>query len=133
MTDSSRAASRQIARAAVTVMAAFVLSSLMGLVRQILISRVFGTSAAVDAFNAASTFPDLIFNLIAGGALASAFVPTFSGLLAKEKQVQAWELSSSILNLIVIILIMLSVISFPFADEIVRYILAPEFSPEQQA
>ncbi len=131
MADSSRA-SRQIARAAVTVMAAFVLSSLMGLIRQILISRAFGTSAAVDAFNAASTFPDLIFNLVAGGALASAFVPTFSGLLAKEQQKTAWELASSLLNLIVIILIVLSVVSFPFAGAIVRHILAPDFSTEQQ-
>ena len=67
--DTARTANRQIARAAGTVMAAFVLSNLTGLVRQVLVTRAFGTGAEIDAFSAASTFPDLIFNLIAGGAL----------------------------------------------------------------
>ena len=80
-TDSSN---QQIARAAGTVMFAFVISNLIGLVKTILISRAFGTGIEMDAFNTANRYPDLIFNLIAGGALASAFIPTFSGFLAKD-------------------------------------------------
>ncbi len=133
MDGSAQGANRQIARAAVTVMAAFIFSSLTGLVRQILISRVFGTGLEVDAFNAASTFPDLIFNLIAGGALASAFVPTFTSFLTKNDRNGAWQLASSVANIIVILLSALSLISIPLAPQIVHYILAPEFSPEQQA
>ncbi|MBI1793465.1 MAG: murein biosynthesis integral membrane protein MurJ [Chloroflexi bacterium] len=126
-------ANRQIARAAGTIMLAFALSNIIGLVRQILISRAFGTDKAIDAFYAASTYPDLIFSLVAGGALASAFIPTFTTLLAKNERASAWKLASSIANLILIILSALSILSAVLAPQIIRYILAPQFSPDQQA
>ncbi len=114
-------------------MLAFVLSNLVGLVRQILVSRAFGTGPDIDAFNAASTYPDLIFNLVAGGALASAFVPTFTSLLARQQRQRAWHLASSIINLVLLLLTLLSVLSALLAPAIVRHILAPEFPPAQQA
>lgn len=131
--DTAATANRQIARAASTVMAAFVLSNLVGLVRQILVSRAFGTGAEIDAFNAASKLTDLIFNLIAGGALASAFLPTFTGFLTRNDRSGAWRLASAIGNLIFILLIVTSALAALFAPIIVRYILAPGFVPEQQA
>ena len=133
MTALQTTANRQIARAAGTVMAAFVLSNLTGLVRQVLVTRAFGTGAEIDAFSAASTFPDLIFNLIAGGALASAFVPTLTGYLARGERRQAWLLSSAIANLAFALLALASLLSALLAPQIVRYILAPYFDPAQQA
>lgn len=126
-------ANRQIARAAGTVMIAFALSNLIGLVRQVLITRAFGTGSEIDAFYAASTYPDLIFSLVAGGALSSAFIPTFTGLLVKEDRPAAWKLASSIINLILLILIALSLLSAVFAAPIIRYVLAPDFAPAEQA
>ena len=64
-TETVPSANRQIARAAGTIMLAFALSNLIGLGRQILISRLFAPIAQFDAFYAASTFPNLIFNLVA--------------------------------------------------------------------
>src|SRR6185503_4544754 len=116
-------ANRQIARAAGTVMIAFVLSNIMGLVRQILVSRTFGTNQALDAFYAAATFPDLLFSLLAGGALASAFVPTFTGFLAKEKRDDAWRLASSITNLVIVVLSLVSGLAALFAPTIVRHVI----------
>src|SRR6266496_706719 len=71
VTTANTSANRQIARAAGTVMFAFILSNVIGLARQILISNAFGTKEAIDAFYVAARFPDVIFNLIAGAALAS--------------------------------------------------------------
>ncbi len=113
-------------------MLAFALSNLIGLVRQILISSAFGTDRAIDAFYAASTYPNLIFTLVAGGALASAFIPTFAGLLENSERAAAWELASSICNLILIALGILSLVSVFLAPQIIRYILAPDFPPDQQ-
>lgn len=113
-------------------MAAFVLSNLTGLVRQMLITDAFGTSQELDAFYAASRLPDLIFVLVAGGALASAFIPTFTGLLAIKRRSSAWGLASSIANLITLLLIGLSITAALFAAPIVRYLLAPGFTPAQQ-
>ena len=67
MAESSATDNSQIARAAGVVMAGFVLSNLTGLVRQVLVSNVFGTQAEIDAFNAAARVPDTLFVLVAGG------------------------------------------------------------------
>jgi len=113
-------------------MFAFALSNIIGLVRQVLISRAFGTDRAIDAFYAASTYPDLIFSLVAGGALSSAFLPTFAGFLAREEKQDAWKLASAITNLILLVLSLLSIFSAIFANQIVTHILAPEFPRSQQ-
>lgn len=131
--ETTSTANRQIARAAGTIMVAFALSNLIGLVRQILITRAFGTGTSIDSFYAASTFPDLIFSLVAGGALSSAFIPTLTGFLVKEDKAGAWKLASSIINIVLLVLIGLSVISAILAPQIIRYVLAPDFPPSEQA
>jgi len=131
MSETANKANQQIARAAGTVMLAFALSQVAGLVRQILATRAFGTGGVMDAFNSASIFPDLLFNLLAGGALASAFVPTFTAFLVKDDHSSAWKLASAILNLVILTLSTLSFISSLFAPQIAR-LLAPHYTPTQQ-
>ena len=53
-------ANRQIARAASTVMLAFIISNLIGLVRQIVIAHAFGTGSDVEAFNAANRVAEVL-------------------------------------------------------------------------
>ena len=114
-------------------MVAFVLSNLVGLVRQILISRQFGTGPELDAFYTASTYPDLVFALIAGGALASAFVPTYTGFLTRSEAPAGWRLASAVTNLIVLVLTAISLLSAIFAPQIIHYILSPSYGPAQLA
>ena len=131
--SSTATSNRQIARAAGVVMAGFVLSNLAGLVRQGLVSNAFGTGAEIDAFNAAIRLPDTLFMLVAGGALASAFIPTFTGVLEKDDREGAWNLASSVLNIVVLLLALASVALAIFAPFVVRTALAPDFAPAQQA
>ncbi len=127
---------RQIARAAGTVMFAFIFSNLIGLLRGIIITNAFGTSADLDAFNAASRVTELLFNLVAGGALASAFIPTFTGFLARNDRPGAWRLASAIINLVLLVLIAASLLAAVFAPQLVEhglYLLAPgTIIPQQQ-
>ncbi len=127
MSEGTTLGSGRLAQAAATVMAAFFVSNLTGLIRQILVARAFGTGAEMEAFNAANRVAETLFNLVAGGALASAFIPTFSGLLAKRETVKAWQLASAIANLVLVVLILLTAVIYLFAPEVVRYILAPGF------
>ena len=131
----SLSANRQIARAASLVSVALVISSLTGLLRQILVARAFGTSDAMGAFIAANRISETLFSLVAGGALGSAFIPTFTSLLAKEKRRDAWRLASSIFNLILIITILLAGLAAVYAPQLVRYVIAPGFAddPVQEA
>lgn len=109
-------------------MLAFILSQLMGLVRSILVARAFGAHAELDAFLASNRVAETLFNLVAGGALGSAFIPTFTTLLVRGDRPDAWRLASSIANLILFVLTLLAGLAILFAPQIVRYALAPGFA-----
>lgn len=131
MTDTPRlSANRQIARAASTVMVAIFLSTLTGLARNILIARAFGTSGDLEAFTAANRVAETLFTLVAAGALSSAFIPTFTGLLEQGQRKRAWELASAIANLLLLTVSALSILAAIFAPQVVRYLLAPGFAAD---
>ena len=111
MSSSQKTANRQIARAAGLVMAAFVFSQITGLTYQVLVAEAFGTDQSMDAFNAANRVSETLFRLIAGGALGSAFIPTFTQLLVKDDQERAWKLASAVGNLVLIILSALGILA----------------------
>lgn len=130
--DNQSDSNRQIARAAGTVMGAFIFSQLAGLLRRILVARAFGASVDLDAFLVANRVSETLFNLIAGGALGSAFIPTFTSFLVKGDNKSAWRLASAIANLIFIILSLLGLFAFIFAPQIVLYGLAPGLADDPQ-
>ncbi len=123
---------RQIVRAATVVMTAFILSRLLGLVRQRVIGLYFGTSADLDAYLAAFRIPDLIFQLMAGGALGSAFIPTFTGYLARGDRPGAWRLASAVINLLLVTLTGSALLAGLTAPWLVATLIAPGFPPAQQ-
>jgi putative peptidoglycan lipid II flippase len=136
MTASPTAVSRstrQIARAAVLVIGLFFISRVLGLAREMMIGARFGTSAELDAYQAAFRVPDLLFQLVAGGALGSAFIPVFAGALTRRDLRGAWRLFSGVTNLVLILLTALAAVMALAAPWLVRTVLAPGFSPEQQA
>lgn len=124
MKEAAPSANRQIARAAGTVMVAIVLGQITGLIRGILVARAF-PAPELDAFFAANRVSETLFMLMAAGALGSAFIPTFTGFLAKGDQVSAWKLASSIANLLTLTLSIIAILVAIFAPQIVRYALAP--------
>jgi len=116
-------------------MIALVLNNMANLVYLVLSATTFGTQGEMDAFFAANRVSEILFYLLAGGALGSAFIPTFTGLLTQEKRETAWKLASSVANLALIILIAAALLAAVFAKPIVRYVLAPGFAadPELEA
>jgi putative peptidoglycan lipid II flippase len=124
---------RQIAKAAALVMALFIVSRVLGLAREMVIGAVFGTSAGYDAYLAAVRIPDILFTLIAGGALGSAFIPTFTGCFAREDAAGGWRLASAIVNLLLVALTTAAVLTWLLAPAVVSVVLAPGFAPEQKA
>jgi len=111
-------------------MFAIVLGQLTGLVRGILVARAFGASPELDAFFYANRVSETLFLLVAGGALGSAFIPAFTGLLAKDDKDAAWRLASSLGNAVALTLILLALFLAFFAPQVVRYALAPGLSQD---
>jgi putative peptidoglycan lipid II flippase len=131
MADTPLSANRQIARASGIVMVGYVLSTIAGLAAQILITRAFGTTSELDSYYAANRVPEFLFALISGGALASAFLPTFARFLTRGDREGGWALASSIINIVIVALGLLSGLAALFAPGIVR-LLAPGFSSVEQ-
>lgn len=105
-------------------MLAIVFGQVASLVNRILMARAF-PAQAMDAFYTANRVSETLFTLIAAGALGSAFLPTFTGLLVKEERVPAWRLASAITNLVTLTLTLAAAAASVFAPQIVRYLLAP--------
>jgi putative peptidoglycan lipid II flippase len=132
-TAAAQTHTRQVARAAGLVMVLFVASRALGLVREMVIARQFGTSADLDAYLAAFSLPNILFVLVAGGALGSAFIPVFSGYLAHGDEPGAWRLASSIINWVIVLLSAAGVLAALAAPALVASVIAPGFAPAKQA
>jgi putative peptidoglycan lipid II flippase len=113
-------------------MVLFVLSRLLGLGRQMVIGALFGTSGDVDAYLAANRITETVFLIVAGGALGSAFIPTFAGHLAREDYVGAWQLASGVINLTLIVMTIVVGLIALFAPTLVRNFIAPGLNPSLQ-
>jgi putative peptidoglycan lipid II flippase len=109
-----------LAAAAIVVAIGFLGSRLLGLLRTVVIAKSFGTSPELSAYWVAFRLPDMIFQLLAGATLASAFIPVFSRYFTRRSSEEAWRLASSVLNLIFIATVAFAILGF---------ILAPWFIP----
>ncbi len=114
------------------VMIFFIASRALGLARDMVISHQFGTSRELDAYFAAFNVPDFIFNVIAGGALGSAFIPTFSAALATGDARRAWRLARAITTLTGIAMTALAALFAVFAQPLVAATVAQGFAPAEQ-
>jgi putative peptidoglycan lipid II flippase len=127
---------RQVARAAGLISFLFAISRLLGLLREMVIGAQFGTGPELDAYLAAFRLPDMIFYLVAGGALGSAFIPIFTADLARStdrRHLTAWRLASAVSNLVLIATSLLAILAAILAEPLVSYVIAPGFDPAQQA
>jgi putative peptidoglycan lipid II flippase len=114
------------------VAAGYLISRLLGVIRDMFITAQFGTSPEVDAYRAAFAIPDLIYLVVAGGALGTALIPIFQQQRHDAGDEAAHRLSSSILNLTLPILVVVSVIAAIWAEPLVALTTARGFTPDQQ-
>ncbi len=118
---------RRLARSTLTVMIAFGAAKLISLVQTLIIAQAFGVGRELDAYVAANRIPELIVILISGGALTHAFIPVFSGLLAKGDTDAAWKLASNLITAIFLLALLISAAVFLLAPWLVSNLVAPGF------
>jgi putative peptidoglycan lipid II flippase len=122
-----------IAVSSLIVMGGFVASKAIGIVRQSIIGRAFGAGEQLDAYYAAFKLPDLLLTLIAGGAVATTFIPLFAGHLAAGNRERAWRLASVVLNVLLAAMSLVALVAALLASWLVRTLIAPGFDAPQQA
>ncbi len=109
-------------------------AQVLGFVRTMLINGKYGTTGpeSTDAYFAAFKIPDFFFYLVAAGALSVAFIPILTEHIKRYDRKGVWQLVSSLFNLMGIIMFVLGVVIFIFADKFI-HIVAPGMTPEQFA
>ncbi len=105
-----RSAVRTVAGGAALIAAVTVLSRMVGFLRTLAFSHTVGTQALADAYNTANQVPNTVFDIVAGGALASVAVPLLAGPLARGERRDAEAIVSALLTWAVAVLLPLSVI-----------------------
>ncbi|MFQ5600037.1 MAG: murein biosynthesis integral membrane protein MurJ [Candidatus Krumholzibacteriia bacterium] len=103
------------------------LSRIGGLVRELLFAALLGAGFYSDAFVVAFRVPNLLRDLLAEGALSTAFVPTFTQYLVRENREKAYALGNLVLTTLLVVTGVVVVGGFVLAEPIVHFI-APGFS-----
>lgn len=112
--------------AALLISGSYLASRLLGLLRDRLLATHFGIGPLADAYTAAFRLPELLFTLLVSGAFAVAFIPVLTELIVKKEDEKAWELTSSILNILALGTIIICGLAWVFADPLTT-IITPGF------
>jgi putative peptidoglycan lipid II flippase len=120
-----------ILSATIVLAITFGISALLGFLRTRFLYAAFFKCCVLDldAYNAAFRIPDLIFKLLVTGALSASFIPVFASQLHKNKK-EAYQMASSVINLLLFFFIIASIIALIFANPISE-LIAKGFSPYQ--
>lgn len=120
--ESSRSRGGLVARAGLIMMASLFLSRVLGITRDAVIAGMFGADQNTDAYRLAFQVPDLLFFLIAGGALSSAFIPVFSEYLHTGREDDAWKVFSVVATAMSVLVTLFIVAAFVFAEPLARLV-----------
>lgn len=116
--------SNELFRASGIMALGTIISRITGFIRGILIVSVLGTALLADTFNVANTMPNILYNLLVGGALTAIFIPQLVRSFDHEDGGDGF--ASRLVTTISLILFILVAIGVYFAPALVR-LYAPEF------
>ena len=126
MSEEKTGSKASLLAAANILMLTTIASRILGYLRDVLIFAKFGQNELTDAYNAAFSIPDFLYMILVGGALSSAFIPVFSGYLARNQEDEGWKVLSIIFNWIMLFLCVGVVFGITFAPQLVNW-LVPGF------
>ena len=121
-----------VARSAGIVSIAVMFSRVLGLLREMIFARYFGTGFLTDAYVVAFRIPNVLRDLFAEGALSVAFVKVFTDYQINKSEKEAWRLASLVLNLLAVIMSLICIVGIIFSRQFVN-LIADGFSPEKAA
>ena len=120
-----------VAKAAGLIGAATFSSRILGFIRDMVLARLFGATAAADAFFVAYRIPNLLRELFAEGSMSAAFIPVFTQYHTSRTKREAWEFASAMFTTLLTIVTAMMLIGIAAAPGIV-WALAPGFHDDPQ-
>ncbi|MFU8890819.1 MAG: murein biosynthesis integral membrane protein MurJ [Anaerosomatales bacterium] len=109
-----------IARSTAIMSISTALSRVTGFVRTWATAYALGVTAMAASYSVANNIPNMIYELVAGGVISSLFIPVFMQRRKEAGEEDAWRYASSLFNLTVVSLGIVSILATIFAAEVVR-------------
>ncbi len=113
--------------AAILLAGSSLAASFLGLFRDRLLNGMYYHTypTGIDAYTVAFTIPDFMYFVLVSGALSVTFIPVFNQRLGSGNKKSAWELSTSLVNLMAIATLVASILIIIFAPLLVQYVVGP--------
>lgn len=124
-----------VARAAAGMGVATAVSRAFGFVRVLVIAAVLGTTYLGNTYQGSNSFSNVLFELLAAGALSAVLVPTFVELIDAGNETEAERLAGNILGRAFLALDAVAIVGIATAPWIARFLTsgADEAVRTQQA
>ena len=119
---SEKATNEGVARATGVLALGNIASRVLGLMREIVLTNLFGASAAVDAFNVATVVPKGLYDLLIGGHVNGAIIPVLSEVVAIKGRDELWRLVSVLLSMVTAVLAVLVILIELAAPVVIRLV-----------
>nr|WP_213018988.1 lipid II flippase MurJ [Brevibacterium sp. RIT 803] len=114
---------RVFASAALLVSVITLFTRLIGFLRWLVFSPTVGAGTVGTAYQSANQVPNILFEVVAGGALAGAVIPLLAIPLARSDKETAGRIASALLTWAVSVTLPLSIILAVFADPIANLLI----------
>lgn len=120
---------RSILRSTLITSFLTLLSRITGLLREVVRGYYIGTGMESDAFGIASTIPNMLRRLFAEGAMTAAFVPVFTGLMAREKDLERLNaFYSGFMTLFLLVMMAVTLLGVLLSGPLVTHVFAGRFA-----
>ncbi|MFI7029519.1 murein biosynthesis integral membrane protein MurJ [Microbispora rosea] len=118
-----------IAGAAVLIGVITVLARVTGFAKQLAFARTVGTNCLATAYYTANNVPNIVFEVVVGGALAGMVVPVLAGAAARadgEARAEVGRIASALLTWVVVLLVPLAALTAVVAAPVARMLVGSE-------
>ena len=132
-------AGARLSRATAGMAVATLLSRLTGFGRVVALAYAFGFTRLTDSYNLANTTPNIIYDLVLGGIMASFIIPVFVEHLTTRDEDDAWEAISVVVTTALLLLVGVTLLFVVIAPAVIRLYslrlegLSPQEARDQQA
>ncbi len=109
-----------LARSTMLLVIATVISRLLGVVREIMLAKLYGATGDTDAFFFAYNIPELVRTLLISGALSSVFIPIFTEFAGKKGEEYAKKMSGQVFGVVLVTSLGIVLLGIIFAPLIIH-------------
>ena len=109
---------------------ATLLSKVLGLIRDSMLTAYFGSGMESDAFLTASTIPTTLFDVVIGGVISATFIPVFNDLMEKRGKKAAMDFVNKFVTLVLLASVIITVLGILISSPLVS-LQAPNYDAQK--